>query len=153
MKIRLEFDEEIAEEEIVIRCRSLTDEVVSLQKQIAEIGRTRMQLHVTRAERDYFLELDEILFMESVGTLVVVHTTDGAYETRQRLYELEDMLPAGFMRISKSTIINTGKIRSIRKNIAGASEVEFVASAKKTFVSRSYFKALMARLEEKRLRK
>ena len=48
---------------------------------------------------------------------------------------------------------NTGKIRSIKKNITGASEVEFIASAKKTFVSRSYFKTLMSKLEEKRLKK
>lgn len=153
MKIRLEMDESVSEEEIIIRCKELTDEVVTLQKRIAEIGKTQMQLHVTKGDSAYFLELDEILFLESSGATVAVHTANHMYETKQRLYELEEILPAGFMRISKSTIINTGKIRSIKKNITGASEVEFIASAKKTFVSRSYFKTLMSKLEEKRLKK
>ncbi len=67
--------------------------------------------------------------------------------------ELEKMLPGSFLRVSKSCIMNTEKIRSVRKNITGASEVEFMDSVKKAFVSRSYFKVLTDKLEEKRLKK
>jgi DNA-binding LytR/AlgR family response regulator len=49
--------------------------------------------------------------------------------------------------------MNTGMIRSVRKNITGASEVEFTDSVKKAYVSRSYFKVLTDKLEEKRLKK
>jgi DNA-binding LytR/AlgR family response regulator len=63
------------------------------------------------------------------------------------------MLPGSFLRVSKSCIMNTEKIRSVRKNITGASEVEFMDSVKKAFVSRSYFKVLTDKLEEKRLKK
>ena len=153
MKIRLELDDNITEDEVIIRGRELSDEIIALQKQIAEAVHTKMQLHVTKGETSYFLRLDEILFLETDGTSVAVHTDNQIYETKQRLYELDELLPGCFMRISKSAIINTDKIRAVRKNITGASEVEFFGSNKKAFVSRNYFKPLMSKIEEKRLKR
>lgn len=152
MKIKLEIDDTLQEEEVVIRCRELNEEIIALQKQLSESVQTKMQLHVTRGELEYFLSLDEILFLETADSSVAVHTADGIFSTKQRLYELEELLPRNFMRVSKSTIISTSKIRAIHKNITGASEVEFADTSKNAFVSRSYIKALMERLEEKRLK-
>lgn len=152
MKIKVETDPNITEDEIILHCKELNEETITIQKRIAEIIQAGLKLTVVRGDQEYFLELKEILFFETAGVTVAVHTTNQIYETHLRLYELEKMLPGNFLRVSKSTIINTDKIRSIRKNIAGASEVEFDSSAKKAFVSRSYFKVLTNKLEEKRLK-
>lgn len=153
MKIRIEMDDNLEEEEIVIRCKELSEEIIALQSRITDSIQTNQQLEVARSGTTYFLPLEEILFFETGSACVVVHTAEQIYETRMRLHELDELLPGNFMRISKSAIIHVKKIRAIRKNIAGASEVEFVGTHKKTFVSRSYFKALMSKLEEKRLKK
>lgn len=153
MKIRMEIDDGIAEDEIVIRCKELTDEIVSLQRQISEAANQKMQLHVTKGEKEYFITVEEILFLETADQFVAVHTKEQIYATKQKLYELEELLPGIFMRVSKSTILNTSLIRSIHKNITGASEVEFAGTMKKAYVSRSYIKALMSKLEEKRIKK
>lgn len=153
MKIRIELDESLAEEEVILRCRVLNDDMVALQRRLAEAINTGLQLNVHRGEKEYYLKLQEILFIETAPPCVVVHTAGQIYETKLRLYELEEILPGGFMRVSKSTIINTGQIRSIHKNLTGASEVEFVGTSKKAFVSRGYIKALISKLEEKRLKK
>lgn len=153
MKIRIEIDEGLEEEEVVIRCRELSDEIVGLQRQISDGLNSKMQIEVTKKDITYYLTLDEIYFLETAGNLVAVHTAADIYETKQRLYELEDMLPGTFMRVSKSAIINTEQIRSIQKNITGASKVEFNNTSKCAFVSRNYFKVLMSKLEEKRLKK
>lgn len=153
MKIKIEIDENLSEEEIIIRCRELTDETIAVQKRISEAVSAGLKLTVTRGELEYYLHLNEILFFETAGSAVAVHTAGQIYETHLRLYELEELLPGSFLRVSKSTILNTGQIRSVRKNITGASEVEFSGTAKKAFVSRSYFKILTEKLEEKRLKK
>ena len=153
MKIRVEIDENVKEEEIILRCRELNDETIAIQKRIAEAVNEGMKLTVTRGESEYYLNLQEILFFETAGAAVAVHTVNQIYTTHQRLYELEEILPGIFLRVSKSTILNIGRIRSVRKNITGASEVEFDGTAKKAFVSRSYFKLLMDKLEEKRLKR
>ncbi len=153
MKIKIEIDENLAEEEIVLRCKSLNEDVISIQKRITDAVNSRMQLEVYKGDREYFLIVDEILFFETDESGVIVHTAGQIYETKYRLYELEEMLPGNFVRSSKSSILNAGKVRAIHKNIAGASEVEFTGSNKKVFVSRNYFKVLMTKLEEKRLMK
>ena len=153
MKIKIEIDEALAEEEIVIRCKSLNEDVLSIQKRITDAVGSRMQLEVTRGDKEYYLTIDEILFFETDVNGVIVHTANQMYATKHRLYELEDLLPGDFVRASKSSILNASKVRAIHKNITGASEIEFTGSNKKMFVSRSYFKALMTKLEEKRLMK
>ena len=153
MKIKVEIDAKLTEEEIILHCRELNDETIAIQRRIAEAVNTGLKLTVTKGDLEYYLDLSEILFFETAGATVAVHTMTQIYETHLRLYELEELLPGSFVRVSKSTIINVNTIRSIRKNITGASEVEFIDSNKKTFVSRNYYKPLMSKIEEKRLKR
>lgn len=153
MKITVEIDDSLAEEEVTIRCRELSDEVIAMQKRISEALMTEMKFPVAKGDMEYYLLLSEIYFFETADSAVAVHTRGGIYETKLKLYELEELLPGSFLRVSKSTILNTGHIRAIHKNIAGASEVEFVGTNKRAFVSRSYFKLLTNKLEEKRLKR
>lgn len=39
--------------------------------------------------------------METDGNAIQVHTRDDIYQTRYKLYELEELLPGQFMRVSK----------------------------------------------------
>ena len=151
MKIKIEIDESLPEEEIIIRCKALNEDAISIQKRVADAVNSRMQLEVTKGENEYYISLDEVFFVETDASGVVVHTAKEIYETKHRLYELENMLPGNFIRVSKSTILNAPKVRTVHKNIAGASEVGFAGSSKRVFVSRHYFRLLMAKLEEKRL--
>lgn len=96
-----------------------------------------------------YLSLEEILFFETDRNLVFAHTTDDSYEIHHRLYELEELLPASFMRVSKSTILNTKQIFSIDKNIYASSIVCFRHTHKQVFVSRLYYKPLIEKLENK----
>lgn len=153
MKITVEIDDNLTEDEIIIHCRELNDGVIAIQKRISEAVMSEMKLGVTKGDREYYLDLSEILFMETADSAVAVHTRGHIFETKLKLYELEEMLPGSFLRVSKSTILNTAKIRAIHKNIAGASEVEFDGTNKRAFVSRSYFKLLTNKMEEKRLKK
>ena len=151
MKIRFETDAALEEDEILLRCRSLDEEAIRLQRKLAGLVGQGIRLQVTRGDTDYYLPVDEILFFETADGQVAVHTADAIYSSGMRLYELEDLLPGSFLRGSKSCILNTARIRSIRKNITGASDVEFAGSNKKVFVSRNYLKPLLNKLEEKRI--
>lgn len=151
MKIRIEFDDEAQEEEVIIRCRSLNEEVQRLQKAVAEIASGSQRLVFYKGETEYYLQPDKILFFETEAGSISVHTADDVYQSKYKLYELEELLPTSFMRISKSAILNVNKIYSMTKNISNCL-IQFQHTHKQVYVSRAYFKPLQAKLEEKRMR-
>lgn len=152
MKVRIEIDPALLEDEIIIRCRQVEDHILKLQKMAAEMGPADSCMTLQNGETKYYVPLDQLLFFESEGRLVQAHTAAKLYMTERKLYELEESLPGCFMRISKSTIVNLDHIYSITRNLAASSVVEFYGTAKKVYVSRNYYKALMERLGEKRKR-
>lgn len=150
MKLNIEFDTSLTENEIIIRCASLNDEVHKLQEKISDIALGSQKFICYQNDTEYYIPLDDILFFESETGSIRAHTADKVYLTKLKLYELEEMLPGAFMRVSKSTILNTNHIYSITKNLTSASVVEFNGTHKQVYVSRHYYKPLKFKLEEKR---
>lgn len=107
MKIRIEVDENLSEDEVIIRCRTLDDETLAVQKRVSEAVSSGLRLAVMKGEAEYYLNLSEILFFETADAAVAVHTAGQIYMVRLKLYELESLLPGNFLRVSKSAIINT----------------------------------------------
>jgi len=99
---------------------------------------------------EYYFPLAAVLFFESSGDAIYAHTRDDDFQVRYRLYELEDQLPADFVRISKSCIVNTRQIYAIERNLTSSSQVHFMHSHKTVYVSRRYLGALKARMEARR---
>ena len=153
MKIRIEIDENLIEDEVVIHCASINEEVTKVQKAIGEVVNASQKLVFYKEATEYYLELDEILFFETDESGISAHTRKEVYQTKYKLYELEDLLPGFFMRVSKSTILNTRHIYSINRNLTASSVVVFAGTHKQVYVSRYYYKPLISKLEEKRLKR
>ena len=148
MKVRIELDPQMDEPEMIIRSPRLTEDVARLQQLILEQKMTPLTFYKDRSE--YFVDVSEILFFETDGEKIYGHTKEEAYEVRQKLYELEEILPIAFCRISKSTIVNTKQIYSIEKSFSGTSTVNFYQTHKQVHVSRHYYQLLKERLKEMR---
>ncbi|MGN1032428.1 MAG: LytTR family DNA-binding domain-containing protein [Intestinibacter sp.] len=150
MKIRIEVDKEIQEDEVIIRCKQLNDDVSNIQKALTDILSKKAQIIFYKNNSEYYIPLSEILFFETEESSISAHTIDNIYQVKYKLYELEDILPNNFMRVSKSTILNIDYIYSITKNLTSSSVVEFQNTHKKVYVSRHYYKLLKFKLLEKR---
>ncbi|MBQ3848048.1 MAG: LytTR family transcriptional regulator DNA-binding domain-containing protein [Clostridia bacterium] len=149
MKIRTEICGE-GEEEIVIRCSKETPEIARLENGIKRLISEEGNMQVNLGDRKFLLSFGEILFFETGDGKTTVHTNGGMYYTGLKLFELESLLPGTFARASKSTIVNIARIRSIKRNITGPSEVTFRRSEKITYISRSYYKSFTDKIEEVR---
>lgn len=152
MKIRIEPDETLQEDEVIIRCRSLSEQILQLQRVISDTDVSGNKMEFTKDNRQYFLPVNDILFFETDGGTIAAHTAQDMFQTRLKLYELEEILPGYFMRISKSSILNTALVYAINRNLTSSSVVEFQNTHKQVYVSRNYYKALISKLEEKRAR-
>lgn len=150
MKVRIDISEDLKEDEIIIRCGSLDRKVQKVYDALMELVKGSQQLLLHKGNVEYYLPLDSILFFETCENCISAHTVDNVYETTYRLYELEELLPGYFMRVSKSTILNLNHIYSISRNLTASSEVQFYDTHKQVYVSRNYYKSLKIRLDEKR---
>lgn len=151
MKVRIDIDENSEEDEVIIRCRRLDEKVQKIYKNLMDMTKESGYLVLNKENTEYYVPLDEILFFETTESCISAHTADNMFETKYRLYELEELLPGCFMRVSKSTILNLNHIHSITRNLTASSVVMFIGTYKQVYVSRYYYKPLKCRLEEKRI--
>ncbi len=149
MKIRIEMDETLMQDEIIIRCQKLSEEVIRVQRAINEVIEKQSNIVFYKGEAEYYFPLEEVLFFETDADGISAHTIADIYRIKYRLYELEELLPGYFLRISKSAILNTKKIFSIDRTLSSSSLVSFQGTHKQVYVSRRYYKPLKDRLEER----
>lgn len=150
MKIKIELDEQLQEGEIIIRANSLNQKVLDIQKTLYDLSKYQQTIVFYQGDRSYYLPLEDILFFETDGKEILAHTIDQMYTIKYRLYELEEILPGYFMRVSKSTILNIKRIYSLTRSLPSNCSVQFQNTHKQVHVSRYYYKPLKSRLEEKR---
>jgi len=149
MKMKIEIDETLVEEEVIIRCKEFNNRIADLQSMIVGASGQSNKLSFEKDGKEIFIPVEKVLFFETEDKKVYVHTTDEVYQSKYKLYELEELLPYYFLRVSKSTILNTKQIYSISWNITSSSVVEFAGTHKKVYVSRTYYKVLKERLSDR----
>ncbi len=151
MQVRLEIVAATEKEEIVIYCHKLTPELENIIRQLEQQHNTDLQLEFFKDDQQYYLSLAEILFFETEANQVYAHTRDAAYSVRQRLYELENMLPAYFVRVSRFCLANTLLIFSIQKSLTRVNLISFRNSHKEIYGSRNYSSELLRKMNERYL--
>lgn len=152
MRVKIEIIDGLTETEVLIRCGQLDESIVMLQNYIMDQGNGKRCLPLSRGDTEYYVPMEQIYFFETEGKEIYAHTADQLFQCPYKLYELEELLPGGFMRISKSTIANLDYIYSITRNLTASSVAEFKGSEKSVMVSRGYYKSVLERLRERRMR-
>lgn len=150
MKIRIELEQALVEDEIIIKCCQLTPTIQKIQQAITNLTSDVPKISFIKENVEYYLPLDEILFFETSEQGINAHSKNEVYQVKYKLYELEEILPHSFLRVSKSAILNTEQILSINRTLASSNLVQFYNSHKQVYVSRYYYKHLRKRLEERR---
>lgn len=143
MKITLDCDKSLAEEEIVIKCREMNDTIVKI---LALASTTDKKLTGSIGKQVFVLDPQAVYYFESVDDKVFLYTKDNVYECVLRLYEIEqDFSVDGFIRANKSTIINLSKVKSILPLLNGKIQAE-LENGEKQIISRQYAPLLKQKL-------
>ena len=147
MRTRIEQTGEGEAEEVIIRCRQVTPEIEAMARQIGRLDKHPVSPVFFKGDMQFYLSLAEILFFETDAERVFAHTAADSFETRMRLYELEAILPGNFVRVSRSAIVNSQHVYSIRKGLTGVSLVTFRKTHKVIYCSRMYSSNLITKME------
>jgi len=149
VKIRIELVNDLAEDEVLIRCGRVDDTIQKIHQYILEQSLLGTKITFYKENQEFYFPLDDVLFFETEGEHIYAHTAKDAYRIKYRLYELEKILPKNFVRAAKSTIVNIIQVYSITRNLTASSLVQFIDSHKQVYVSRYYYQELRLRLSER----
>lgn len=127
------------EDEIIIKCGYLDG---SLTKLINQFKGNKGKMNFYKDSKIVLVEQSEILYFESVDDTVFAYTKDGVYETKSKLYQLEEELPSStFFRANKAVIVNLDKIDSLIPIFGGRFEA-ILQNGYKVVISRNYLSTL-----------
>lgn len=137
MKLVIEQSLDCKETEIKITCGLMDDRLERLIEQI------KLYSFSVMAEKDGItipIPLENIYFFESVDNKTFLYLDKDVYRCDKRLYELENLFEnTVFVRISKSCIINTSVVVSVRAQFSGRLEAT-LKNKEKLIVSKHYTK-------------
>jgi len=143
MKIIVNESDEFQEVEIIINCSSVDDKISRI---ISEIKALDIKIKGVKDGQIFILDIDKILYFESVDKRTFIYMDKDVYETNLRLYELEEKLEnTDFFRGSKSTIVNLAKVKNITPMFGGRIEV-ILENNEKLVISRQYVPTLKSKL-------
>lgn len=143
MKVTILDTEPNEEEEIIIKCNFLDDDMLKL---INYFKQGCKKLPVYKDGKMFFLEPQEVFYFESVEQKVFAYGRLEVYQVKSKLYELMEELPGrDFIRASKSTILNLNKIVSLAPAFGGRYEA-LLENQEKVIISRQYISALKEKL-------
>ena len=142
MKVKVRQVSLYEDEEALISAVELTDDIKSA---IDTLENNCRVVPVISDSKTIMLKTDAIYYIESVDKRTYVYTKENCYETRYRLYELEDILSFYFLRVSKAMIINIRKIRAVKAELNGRMRADLLNGEQIT-ISRAYVKELKGQL-------
>ncbi len=143
MKISININENINETEITVAANQLNPEI---ERIIAALRILDRQITVVKDDETYILDVSKIVYAESVDRKTFVYTLEDCYESKLKLYEIEDQLcHSGFIRASKSCLLQLKYIRSLKAEINRKIRVT-LENGEQIIVSRQYADELKHRL-------
>lgn len=143
MKISINIDTSMQDTEIQISYNQLTPEI---EKILATLRILNQQLMVTKNEETHLLDVSKIIYIEVVNRKTFVYTKEEYYESKLKLYEMEERLIAcGFVRISKSNLVQLRMIKSLKNDLDRKIRLT-LENGEQIMVSRQYAEELKRRL-------
>lgn len=143
MKISININKNISDTEIVINSSSLSPEI---ERIIATLRILDRQIMVVKDEESYILDVSRIVYIESVDRKTFVYTEKDCFESKLKLYEIEEQLcHSGFLRASKSCLVQLKFIRSLKAELDRKLRLT-LENGEQLIVSRQYADELKRRL-------
>lgn len=138
MKIIIEEPPAGAEERIIVQCHHISPELLSILNSI----KTQSNMLVANIGNEiHRVNPSDIYYIESVDKKTFLYCESDVYESKQKLYELEELVMNDFFRISKSVIVNLSKIKSLIPSLSGRVEAVLI-NKERVIISRQHVSEL-----------
>ena len=145
MKVRLDIDQQYAEEQIIIEAPSLSPRVQKVQDFVQSLDQ-KETLKGKFQDQLYLIEVGTIQRVYIENRKVLAETDIRTYTLDIRLYQASEILPASFIQISQSEIVNIDAISHLKLTSNGLIEI-YLKNDSFTYSCRRYLKTMKEKLE------
>lgn len=137
MRLILNERPEMEKPEVTIAYSEMTASV----KRVADFVRSVEQTVLCKKdEEECSVSVGDIYYIESVDKKTFVYCEKEVYMCSLRLYEIEKMVEkAGFVRVSKSTILNIERLKGVKTLVNSRLEA-ILSNGERVCVTRKYLK-------------
>ena len=143
MKLTINQDMTISEDEIIINC-AFVDE--RMKRLIDYIRRSSFSLEGEKEGKIYQIPIEDIFYADSVDGRMFLYDKTDAYASRQTLTALEQQLyHTAFVRISKNCLLNTSKLKCVQPYINHRMMAE-LTNGEQLVITRNYIDGLKEKL-------
>ena len=144
MKVRIENISRNEEENVLIRCYKVNDEV----REITDFIRARDGMISGYDDSQIFqIALRDVYYFEGVDNKVYAYLKNNVYEVKNKLYELEESFQdRKFFRCSKSILVNLLKIECVKPALNGRFTA-ILLNREQVIISRQYVPELKKLLQ------
>lgn len=140
MKVTIEEIHNQDDDEIIIRCKKITDKYTK----ILELLKFPDHIVAYKDNSMHKVNIKDIFYFEVVDKKVFLYSQSEVYEVKQKFGELENLVGQDFMRISRIVIANWRKIDSLRPTLNGRLEAK-LDNGERVIISRQYMGELKKR--------
>jgi DNA-binding LytR/AlgR family response regulator len=142
LKIIIEKPQSGEEEQIIVKCHNISPELMNMLNAIKVQGSLLIAFIGNEIHR---VAPSDVFYIETVDNKTFLYCESNVYEIKQKLYELEELKISDFLRISKSTIVNLSKIKSLIPSMSGRLEA-VLSNGERVVISRQYVSELKKNL-------
>lgn len=148
MKVFLNIDSANKGTTVTIECEEMNQ---SIQEVLDFLKGQELDFIVGKdGEMQHILKPADIHYFHATSSGVAAVTANGSFLVKEKLYELEALLPSSrFIRLSKSVIANLHELSRFEASFNGTLAVYF-KSGTKEYVSRTYVNGIKEALKMKR---
>lgn len=144
MKLTIHQELNIPETEIIINCAHVD---MRLQHLVNLIRQYSFSLTGYQDDREFQLPLEQIYYMDSVDGKTFFYLEKEVYSSHETLASLEEMLShTSFVRISRSCLVNTSFLQSVRPLFNHRLEAT-LSNGENLIITRNYIDTLKNKLK------
>ena len=145
MKLRLDIDQQYTEEQIIIEAPALSSKIQKVQDFVQSLDQ-KETIKGKFQDQVYLIQISKIQRIYIENRKVIAETGNRTYALDIRLYQAVEILPASFIQISQSEIVNIDAISHLKLTSNGLIEI-YLKNDSFTYSSRRYLKAIKEKLE------
>jgi len=138
MILKLIEDQLIEHTKVTIECKEKDEQVNLLIDFIEHLDEIETSIIASCDGKIYSLNVNEILYIESVDRKTFAYTMDNVFELSLKLYEIDEKYHRfDYMRVSKASIVNLKRIKSLMPQFGGKI-LATMDNDEKIYISRQY---------------